>query len=68
MIKNLDERVIKNVIAQAVVTDCLLEDKFRLLLARMVDIKDQDYKHEVMVRFLELVKFEIIALDAKAWK
>ena len=39
LIKNLDERVIKNVIAQAVVSNCLLEDQFRLLPARMADIR-----------------------------
>ena len=67
-IKNLDERVPKNVISQAAVSNFLLEDHFRLLPARMADIKAQDSKHEVTVRFLDLAEFEIIALDAKAWK
>ena len=68
LIKNLDERVIKNVIAQDAVSNFLLEDQFRLLPARMADIRAQDYKHEVTVRFLEPTEFEIIASDAKAWK
>ena len=67
-IKNLDERVIENVIAQAVVSKCLLEDQFRLLPARMADIRAQASKHEVTIRFLEPTEFEIIASDAKAWK
>ena len=34
----------------------------------MADIRAQDSKHEVMIRFLEPIEFEIIASDAKAWK
>ena len=34
----------------------------------MDDIRAQDSKHEVIVRFLEPTEFEIIASDAKAWK
>ena len=68
MIKKLDERVIKNVIAQDAVSNCLLEDQFRLLPARMADIRAQDSKHEVAIRFLEPAEFEIISSDAKTWK
>ena len=68
MIKNLDERVIKNVIAQTAVSNCVLEDQFRLLPTRMADIRAQDSKHEVMVRFLEPVELEIIASNAMTWK
>ena len=66
LMKNLDERVIKNVISQATVSKFLLEDQFQLLPARMANIRAQDSKHEVMVIFLEPTKFEIIASDAKA--
>ena len=66
LIKNLDERVIKNVIAQATLSNFLLEDQLQLLPARMVDIRAQASKHEVTVRFLEPTEFEIITLDAKA--
>ena len=68
MIKKLDERVIKNVIAQDAVSKFLLEDQFQLLPARVVDIRAQASKHEVTVRFLEPTLFEIIASDAKVWK
>ena len=68
LITNLDERVIKNVIAQATVSNFLLDDQFRLLPARMADIRAHASKHEVTVRFLELAEFEIIVSDAKAWK
>ena len=67
-IKKLDERVLENVIAQAIVTNYLLEDQFQLLPARMADIKAQSSKHEVTIIFLEPTEFEIIASDAKAWK
>ena len=68
MIKNLDERVIRNVIAQAVVSNFLSEDQFQLLPAKMVDIRAQASKHEVTVKFLEPTESEIISSDAKAWK
>ena len=61
LIKTLDERVIKNVTAQAVVSNFLLDDHFHLLQARMADIRAQDSKHEVTVRFLEPAEFEIIS-------
>ena len=60
--------MIKNVISQAAVSNFLLEDHIWLLPARMDDIRAQDSKHEVTIRFLEPTEFEIIASDAKAWK
>ena len=68
LIKNLDERVIKNVIAQDAINNYLLYDQFRLLPARMADIRAQASKHEVTVRFLEPAEFEIIASNTKVWK
>ena len=68
MIKNLDERVIKNLIDHVVVSNSLLEDQFQILPARMADIRAQDSEHKVTVRFFEPTEFEIIALDAKARK
>ena len=68
LITNLDERVIKNVIAQAAVSNYLLEDRFWLLWERMADIRAHASKHEVTVKFLEPTESEIIASDAKAWK
>ena len=55
-------------IAQATVSNFLLEDQLRILPARMADIRAQASKHEVMVRFLEPTEFEIIVSDTKAWK
>ena len=60
--------MIKNVIAQDEISNFILEDQFRLLPARMDDIRAQASKHEVTVIFLEPTEFEIIASDAKAWK
>ena len=34
----------------------------------MADIKAQDSKHEVTVKFLDPVDFEFIVLDSMAWK
>ena len=68
MIKNLDERVLKNVISQDAVSNFLVEVHLRLLPTRMVDIRDQISKHEVTIKFLEPAEFEIIASNAKEWK
>ena len=66
--KRLNEKVIKNMIAQAAVSNFLLEDQLRVIPSRMADIKAQDSKHEVTVIFLEPAEFEIIFSDAMAWK
>ena len=60
--------MIKSVIAQAAINNCLLEDQVRVIPARMADIKTQASKHEVTVRFLEATEFEIIVSDVVAWK
>ena len=68
LIKSLDEKVLKSVIAQATVNSCQLEDQLRVLPARMSNIKAQAAKHEVTVRFLEPSDFEKIMTDAMEWK
>ena len=68
LIKILDEKVLKIVIAQAAVSNHLLEDQLRLILARVANIKSQVSKHEVIIRFLESLEFETIAIDANIWK
>ena len=68
LVKGLDEKVLKTAIAQAAVSNHLLEDQLRLILARMVNIKSQDAKHEITIKFLEPYGFENIAADANAWK
>ena len=68
LIKSLDGRVLKNVIAQAAVSNHLLEDQLRLIPVRMANIKAQVAKHEVTIRFLEPSEFETIVTDANIWK
>ena len=60
--------MLKSVIAQAAVSNCLLEDQIRMLPARMENIKAQAAKHEVTVIFLEPSDFEKIVTDDMAWK
>ena len=60
--------MIKSVISQTAVSNCLLEDHLRVIPARMADIRTQASKHEATVRFLEIAEFEIIVSDAVAWK
>ena len=38
LVKSLNEKVIKNAIAQAVVSNCLLEDQLRVIPATLADI------------------------------
>ena len=64
LVKGLDAKVIKSLVAQAAVSNCLLEDLLRVTRARVSDIKGQLAKHEVTVRFLEPTEFETIASDA----
>ena len=52
LIKSLDERVFKNVIAKETVRKYVLEYQLRLIPARMANIKSQVAKHEFLVRFL----------------
>ena len=68
LIKSLGEKVLKSVIAQAAISNCLLEDQLRVLPARMANIKAQASKNEVTVRFLGPSDFEIIVSDSMAWK
>ena len=53
LVKGLDEKVLKTVIAQAAVRSHLLEDQLRLILARVANIKSQAAKHEITIKFLE---------------
>ena len=68
LIKGLNEKVIKSMVAQAVVSNFLLEDHIRVIPPRVADIKTQLSKHEVMIIFLEPTDFGIIASDPIAWK
>ena len=68
LVEGLDEKVLKNAIAQATVSSHLLEDQLRLIPARVANIKSQAAKHEITIRFLEPFGFETIAMDANVWK
>ena len=68
LIKILDEKVLRTVIAQATVSNYLLEDQLELIPARMANIKAQVSKHEVTIRFLEPSEFETIVTDANTWR
>ena len=68
LIKGLNEKVIKSMVAQYVVSNCILEDRLRVTPPRVADIKTQLSKHEVTVRLLEPTYFVIINSDVMAWK
>ena len=55
-------------VAQAAVSNCLLEDQLRVTPHKVEDIKLQLVVHEVIVRILEPMDFRSIAEDVAAWK
>ena len=68
LVKGLNEKVVKGLVAQAAVSNFLLDDQLRVTPQRVADIKSQLSKHEVIVRFLEPTDFETIAADVVLWK
>ena len=68
LVKVLNEKVIKSLVAQVAINNCLLEDQLRVTPPRVADIKTQPSKHKVTVIFLEPTDFETIAADAVPWK
>ena len=67
-VKDLDEQILKNVVALAAISIHLMEDQPRLNLARIEGVKNQAAKYEIKIRFLEPSRFEGIATKAQAWK
>ena len=67
-VKDLDEWILKNVVAHAAVSIHLLEDQLCLSPARIEGVKTQADKYEINIRFLEPSSFKGIATDAHAWK
>ena len=67
-IKDLDEWILKNVVAHVAVSIHLLEDQSCLSFSRIQRVKTQASKYEINIRFLEPSGFEGIAADAHAWK
>ena len=68
LVKLLNEKVIKGLVAQVAVSNCLLEYQLRVTPPRVADIKNKLSKHDVIVIFLEPTEFETIDLDVVAWK
>ena len=67
-VKDLDEWILKNVVAHAVVRIHILEDQMCLSPARIERVKTQAAKYKINIRFLEPSRFEGIVADAHAWK
>ena len=67
-VKDLDEQILKDVVAHTTVSIHLLEDQLRLSPARIEVVKNQAAKYEINIHFLEPLEFESIAAEAQAWK
>ena len=67
-VKDLDEQILKDVVAHATVNIHLLEDQQRLSPAIIEVFKNQVAKYEINIRFLEPLEFESIAAGGQAWK
>ena len=67
-VKYLDEQILKNAVAHAVVSIHLLEYQLRMSPARIEVVKNQATKYEINIHFLEPSDFESIAAEAQAWK
>ena len=67
-VKDLDEQILKDVIAHAAVSIHFLEYQLRLSPSRIKVVKNQAAKYEINIRFLEPSEFESIAAEAQAWK
>ena len=68
LIKDVNEKVVKGLIAQATVNNFLLEDQLRVTPPRVTEIKFQLSVHEVTVKLLEPMDFRTIATDVATWK
>ena len=64
----MDEWILKNAVAHAVVSIHLLEHQLHLIPARIEGVKTQAAKYEINIRFLDPSRFESIAADSDAWK
>ena len=62
-----EEKVLKNWVAQASISNCLLENLLRETPPKAVEIKSQLDVHGVTVRLLDPIDFKTIAAEADAW-
>ena len=67
-VKDLDEQVLKKVVAHVAVSIHLLEEHLFLSPARIEVVKNQAAKYEINIHFLEPSNFECIAAEAEVWK
>ena len=67
-VKDLDEHILKNAVAHAVISIHLLEYQLHLSPVRIEVVKNQATKYEINIFFLEPSDFEGIAAEAQAWK
>ena len=67
-IKGITEKVVKNWVAQASVSNFFLEDLLRVTPPKAAEIKSQLDIHEVTVRLLEPIDFKTIVVEDNAWK
>ena len=67
-IKYITEKVVKNLVAQATVSNFLLEDLLRVTPHKVAEIKSQLDIHEVTVRLLEPIDFKTITAEVDAWR
>ena len=68
LVKGLNEKVVNGLVAQAAVSNFLLEDHLRVTPLIVAEIKSQLSIHEVIVRILEPMDFRTITADAATWK
>ena len=67
-VEGLNEKIVKNLVAQVAVNNFLLEDKLRVTPQRVAYIKSHLDVHKVLVRILEPMDFRAITEDATIWK
>ena len=66
-LKDLDEWILKNVVAHETVSTHLLEEQLHLIPTRIEGVKTQAIKYKINIRFLAPSGFEGIAADDHAW-
>ena len=67
-VKGVTEKAKKSLVAQATVSNFLLEYQLRVTPPKTTEIKSQLAIHEVIVILLEPMDFKTIATKAAAWK
>ena len=66
-IEIINEEVVKTQIAQAYISNYILEDLYRLTLPKVANVETQLVVHEVTVRLLEPIDYQTITKEANSW-